>query len=405
MRRRLRPGVRGRAVRADRVARRRLPPVRDRPLHRRPRLVRRAVGEQLPVRPPQAARAGRRLRRGLLDRRRRLHQPRALRAARRRRPTSRSSTHPRRGLVPPGARRHDHQPGRPRRAARAGVRSTASAYAELRGRPFSGPEKPIHYVGGFHDRRRPKRSRARAHDRRGVRGRPRARGRLDGPAARRCPSPTSSATASSTRTGAACAWQRHDVARASRVPNAPTDLLDLPGDHRRGPARLDHRDRHPRRRPGPLPRVGLRPARPRPGRLRRQRCQASDLPEHPRVTYIVGTAHGRRRPSRPGPRSSSATTPKGLVILGTRGPRQTHAHASSRPTRRLRRRSARTSSWSTPCSTATRSEPRFGPGPHEAVRRILNLHGDFVADTELEKYSLTFNPGGFLRRQSDEPDR
>ena len=40
----------------------------------------------------------------------------------------------------------------------------------------------------------------------------------------------------------------------------------------------------------------------------------------------------------------------------------------------------------------------FGPGPHEAVRRILNLHGDFVADTEREKHALTFNPGGFLRR-------
>ena len=71
---------------ADRVARRRLPPVRDRPLRRRPRLARRAVGEQLPVRPAQAARAGRRVRRGLRHGRRRLHEPRPLRAARRRRP-------------------------------------------------------------------------------------------------------------------------------------------------------------------------------------------------------------------------------------------------------------------------------------------------------------------------------
>ena len=42
--------VRGSAVRADRVADGRLPAVRDRPLHRRPRLVRRRVGEQLPLR-------------------------------------------------------------------------------------------------------------------------------------------------------------------------------------------------------------------------------------------------------------------------------------------------------------------------------------------------------------------
>ena len=59
--------------------------------------------------------------------------------------------HPRRGLVPPGARRHDDQPDRPGRAARARLRY-GEHYAELRGRPFSGPEKPIHYVGGFHDR-------------------------------------------------------------------------------------------------------------------------------------------------------------------------------------------------------------------------------------------------------------
>ena len=35
-----------------------------------------------------------------------------------------------------------------------GSSPTAQHYAELRGRPFSGPEKPIHYVGSFHDRRR-----------------------------------------------------------------------------------------------------------------------------------------------------------------------------------------------------------------------------------------------------------
>ncbi len=42
--------------------------------------------------------------------------------------------------------------------------------------------------------------------------------------------------------------------------------------------------------------------------------------------------------------------------------------------------------------------PAFGPGPAEAVKQILNKHGEFVADPTLEKYSLTFNPGGFLRR-------
>jgi cephalosporin hydroxylase len=42
----------------------------------------------------------------------------------------------------------------------------------------------------------------------------------------------------------------------------------------------------------------------------------------------------------------------------------------------------------------------FGPGPHEALRRIMNLHGEFLADSEREKHSLSFNTGGFLRRIS-----
>ena len=52
---RRRPGLRpdhgGRAVRGDRVAHRRVPALRDQPLHRRARLVRRRAREQLPVRP------------------------------------------------------------------------------------------------------------------------------------------------------------------------------------------------------------------------------------------------------------------------------------------------------------------------------------------------------------------
>jgi cephalosporin hydroxylase len=40
----------------------------------------------------------------------------------------------------------------------------------------------------------------------------------------------------------------------------------------------------------------------------------------------------------------------------------------------------------------------FGPGPHEALRRLMNLHGDFLPDTTRERHTLTFNQGGFLRR-------
>jgi cephalosporin hydroxylase len=42
--------------------------------------------------------------------------------------------------------------------------------------------------------------------------------------------------------------------------------------------------------------------------------------------------------------------------------------------------------------------PSFGPGPFEGVKQILNVHGGFVPDPAMEKYALSFNPGGFLRR-------
>lgn len=40
----------------------------------------------------------------------------------------------------------------------------------------------------------------------------------------------------------------------------------------------------------------------------------------------------------------------------------------------------------------------FGPGPMEAVAEFLNGRDDFAADREREKFFLTFNPRGYLRR-------
>jgi cephalosporin hydroxylase len=40
----------------------------------------------------------------------------------------------------------------------------------------------------------------------------------------------------------------------------------------------------------------------------------------------------------------------------------------------------------------------FGPGPHEAVVGILQRHPEFVSDPTMERYTLTFNRGGYLKR-------
>jgi cephalosporin hydroxylase len=42
--------------------------------------------------------------------------------------------------------------------------------------------------------------------------------------------------------------------------------------------------------------------------------------------------------------------------------------------------------------------PHFGPGPGEAVRDFLQTTSDFQADDRRERFLLTFNPGGYLKR-------
>lgn len=43
-------------------------------------------------------------------------------------------------------------------------------------------------------------------------------------------------------------------------------------------------------------------------------------------------------------------------------------------------------------------ESEFGPGPMEAVRVFLRGHKDFIIDKSREKFLLTFNPNGYLKR-------
>jgi cephalosporin hydroxylase len=42
--------------------------------------------------------------------------------------------------------------------------------------------------------------------------------------------------------------------------------------------------------------------------------------------------------------------------------------------------------------------PNFGPGPKEAIDEFLESDTEFCVDRSQEKYFLTFNPSGFLRR-------
>ena len=42
--------------------------------------------------------------------------------------------------------------------------------------------------------------------------------------------------------------------------------------------------------------------------------------------------------------------------------------------------------------------PEHGPGPMEAIEEFLKKNKDFVIDGEKEKFLMSFNPRGYLRR-------
>jgi cephalosporin hydroxylase len=45
------------------------------------------------------------------------------------------------------------------------------------------------------------------------------------------------------------------------------------------------------------------------------------------------------------------------------------------------------------------SYPEYGPGPMEAVGKFLSEHDEFVVDERCERFLMTLNPKGYLRRK------
>ena len=271
------------------------------------------------------------------------------------------------------------------------VRSYTDHYADLRGRPFMGPEKPIQFVGGFHTdfakRSRGRRMTARAFD-----IDPRLEGE-DGPApAAPVPVPDDLRDAFTVAHFRSLAW-RDTRWLGQAVPNAATDLMTYQeiiaevrpdwiietGSQQGGRAwflaticdLLGH---------GQVISVGQR--------------QRDDRPTHPRLQYVGAapqTPDARERVCRiVGP------DPHALVILGSRTRRD--------PTRREFESFAPlvpVGSYLIIEHTVLNGFPvdaSFGPGPHDALRRLMNVHGEFLADSARERHALTFNQGGFLRR-------
>ncbi|MCB0977613.1 MAG: class I SAM-dependent methyltransferase [Acidimicrobiales bacterium] len=268
------------------------------------------------------------------------------------------------------------------------VHGYAEHYAELRGRPFVGPEKPVLYVGAFRTQGS-RRTRARRMTGSAFEVDRRIEG-IDGPGSGPLPMPEE------VRDSFVAAYWRTRAWRKGRwlgntVANAPTDLFAYQeivtevrpawivetGGRDGGRALflasvcdlIDH---------GQVLSVGA----------------AEDHPTHPRVTWVDGSV--TRPEVAEQVRSIVGDDPRAFVILGTRGKRN-RMEAEFEALAPL----VAVGSYVVIEHTVLNGRPvdaSFGPGPFEAMRRILLRHGEFAVDTARENQSLTFNPHGFLRR-------
>ena len=123
------------------------------------------------------------------------------------------------------------------------------------------------------------------------------------------------------------------------------------------------------------------------------RQDPSERPGHPRITHVAGPPDDPAVAERVS--ALAQGPPSALVIVGLGEVRRVVAafecYAPLVPV----------GSYAVVENTVVNGRPvasGFGPGPHEAVVDILARHGDFVPDPAGERYTVTFNRGGFLKR-------
>jgi cephalosporin hydroxylase len=272
---------------------------------------------------------------------------------------------------------------------RARVHGYSEHYADLRGRLFKGPGKPLHYVGRISSpsarRTRPRRMTAemfakgaRAHD-------------ADGPPTAPTPVPDELKSSFTEAVWRSLPWT-HTSWLGRRIESAPTDLLA-------------YQEIIASVQPDWIVETGTGDG----GRalFLASICElvghgrvvsvddklGGDLPQHPRLQYVEGREH--EDPAVQTVRDIVGND-RALVIVGTRTDRyksatQFEAYAELVPV----------GSYVVVTDTIVNGHPvwtAFGDGPMEAVKQVLIRHGEFVPDPAMEKYSLTFNPGGFLKR-------
>jgi cephalosporin hydroxylase len=118
-------------------------------------------------------------------------------------------------------------------------------------------------------------------------------------------------------------------------------------------------------------------------------------PKHPRITYLTGSSTSPEIVAR-----VRSQIPPGARVLVDLDSNHRKAHVLEE----LRLYSPMVTPGSYLIVEDTHFNghpilPKFGPGPGEAAREFLASNTDFRADAPREKFGMTFNPGGYLRRR------
>jgi cephalosporin hydroxylase len=123
----------------------------------------------------------------------------------------------------------------------------------------------------------------------------------------------------------------------------------------------------------------------------------ADRPQHDRITYVHGSSVDPEVVDRV--RGLAADARAVIVVLDS-DHRRDHVLAEMRAYSTL----VTQGSYLIVEDTNVNGHPvlpDFGPGPHEAVETFLAEGAPFVRDRSCERFLMTFNPGGYLRREED----
>ncbi len=119
-----------------------------------------------------------------------------------------------------------------------------------------------------------------------------------------------------------------------------------------------------------------------------------DRPQHPRITYLTASSTDPVIVAR-----VRELVPEGanvMVVLDS-----DHSFAHVRDELRAYEGFVKTGQYLIVEDTNVNGHPvvpDFGPGPMEAVDEFLESRSDFVIDHGCEKFMMTFNPRGYLKR-------